>query len=377
MRSTFAIQAVLAMAPLLALAQAPSGFDDLARGAEAALDSDPAKAAALYKQALALRPDWPEGWFYYGGALYGLGRYPDALAAFEKGIPLSPKNGTAWAFAGLCRYELGQYEEALRDIGKGEELGLGANTGFETAARQRAALILIRSSLFDKAMAQLQPLTKYQVDSPPVVEAVGLCALADARPPAKLPEKRRAVVDMAGKALWAATSHHPKKAEEGFKTLLAAYPNEPGVHYARGLFLLDLDQAAALAEFRQEIAANPSHWPSLLVAAFLETRQGAPERAIEYAAAAKRLAPPSYRWLSDAETGRALLAMDQPAKAIAVFQESVHLEPGNAQTHFYLEQAYRLAGRKADALHEKAEFVRLKSLEDPLSLPGIATGAGH
>jgi Flp pilus assembly protein TadD len=63
--------------------------------------------------------------------------------------------------------------------------------------------------------------------------------------------------------------------------------------------------------------------------------------------------------------------MDQAAKAIPHFERSIQLQPDNAQTHFYLEQAYRRAGRKLDAQREKAEFVRLKKQEDPLSLtPG-------
>jgi tetratricopeptide (TPR) repeat protein len=358
------------LAGRMAAAQTPASLDDLVHRAEAALDSNPAQAAALYKQALDLRPAWPEGWFYLGGALYRLNRCAEALDAFHKGLDLSPKNGTAWAFMGLCEYELGHPDKALTAIGEGEQLGLASNTGFEAAVRQRAALILIRSSLFDQAMSQLQPLAKYQENSAAVVEAVGLCALAIAHDPSELPENRRKVVDMAGKAMWAATSQRQKDAEEGFHQLLEAYPNEPGVHYAFGLYLMDNDQRAALAEFQKELSANPSHWPALLVSAFLETRQGAPELAMQFAERARKLAPASYFWLCDAEMGRALLAQDQPEKAVPLFEESVKLQPDNAQTHFYLEQAYRRVGRKSDAQRERVEFVRLKSQQDPLSLPG-------
>jgi tetratricopeptide (TPR) repeat protein len=356
----------------MAAAQTPGeNFEDLARRAEAALDSNPAQAATLYKQALELRPSWPEGWFYLGGALYRLNRCTEALDIFHKGIDLSPTNGAAWAFLGLCEYELGHLDKALAAIAKGEQLGLGSNTGFEAAVRQRAALILIRSSLFDQAMSQLQPLAKYQENSVAVIEAVGLCALAIAHEPSELPEAKRKVVDMAGKAMWAATSQRPKDAEEGFQQLLAQYPSEPGVHYAFGLYLMDNDQRAALAEFQKELRANPTHWPALLVTAFLETRQGAPDLAMQLAERARKLAPANYFWLCDAEMGRALLAKDQPEKAVLLFEESVKLQPDNAQTHFYLEQAYRRVGRKSDAQRERTEFTRLKALQDPLALPGL------
>jgi tetratricopeptide (TPR) repeat protein len=261
----------------LAAAQSSDNFDDLAHRAEVALDSNPAEAATLYKQALDQRPAWPEGWFYLGGAQYRLSRYAEAVDAFHKGLDLSPSNGTAWAFVGLAEYELGHLDTALNAIGKGEQIGLGSNVGFETAVRQRAAMILIHSSLFDQAMSQLQPLAKHQQSPAAVVEAVGLCALAIATDPAKLPESRRKIVDAAGQAMWAATSQRPKDAEDGFRKLLADYPNEPGVHYAFGLYLMDTDQHSALEQFEKELSINPTHWPTLLVTAFLKTREGSPE----------------------------------------------------------------------------------------------------
>jgi tetratricopeptide (TPR) repeat protein len=271
----------------------------------------------------------------------------------------------------MCEGELGDSRQALEDIDKGERLGLGGNAGFETAVRVEAALLLIKDSLYDRAMAQMQPLGKLHVENPAVTLAVGLCALASGDQPAQLSPERRKVVDLAGGAIWDAASQRSEQAVEAFKTLMATYPNEPGVHYAHGLYLMESDPIAALAEFEKEIAAYPRHWPSLLIAAHLQTAQGSPELAIRSVDAASKLAPAGYRWLCEAEVGRALLSMDQAAKSIPHFERSIQLQPDNAQTHFYLEQAYRRAGRKLDAQREKAEFVRLKKQEDPLSLtPG-------
>src|ERR1019366_7822568 len=83
------------------------------------------------------------------------------------------------------------------------ELGLGGNPQFETAVRVRAAHLLIQSSAFDEALAQLQPLTRYPDDPPSVEEAMGLCALASPDDIAQITPQRRAVVDLAGKAAWA------------------------------------------------------------------------------------------------------------------------------------------------------------------------------
>ena len=216
-------------------------FEDLQHRAAAALDSHPEEAAGLFKQALAIRPEWAEGWLYMGGALYQVGRYAEATDALRKGVELAPGIGTGWALLGLSESQLDDQDQALADIRKGEQLGLGTNAQFETAVRVRAAQLLIRSSSFDEALGQLQPLSKYPDNPPPVEEAMGLCVLAIPDDMAQLSPQRRAVVDLAGKAAWAFASQHPEQAAAGYKQLLTQYPNEPGVHYAYGLYLMETD----------------------------------------------------------------------------------------------------------------------------------------
>jgi tetratricopeptide (TPR) repeat protein len=363
----------LVVALAFSLCAQNESFDELARKAQAAVDQDPAQAAIYFKQALELQRSWPEGWFYLGGVLYRLDRFKEAREAFLKGLDLNPKNGVAWGFLGMTDYALGDLKAAAADIDKGERIGLGPNIAFEAAVRERGAMILIRGSLFDQAMSQMQPLAKRGANSPGLTEAVGLCTLAIPTLPEKLTEERRKVVNMAGAAMWAAASQHPKEAKEGFDELLAKYPDEPGVHYAAGLFLMDSDQRAALEEFHIELKKSPSHWPTMLVTAFLETRAGRPDVSLQWTEKARKLAPPGYLWLCDAETGRALLAKEQAAQAVPFFERAVKAQPDNAQTHFYLEQAYRRAGRREDAAKERAEFTRLKALQDPQAVPGIAT----
>jgi len=241
--ATQAANAQAAPAP----ANRADAFEDLARRAEATLDSQPAEAASLYKQALAIRPDWGEGWLYMGGALYQLNRYAEASDAFRKGVELAPGVGTGWAFLGLNEAELGDQDQALADIRKGEELGLGNNREFETAVRVKAARLLVRASTFDEALAQLQPLAKRNENSAAVVETMGLCTLSLPDDMAQLSAEKRAVVALTGKAAWANASLHPGEAAANYKQLIAQYPNEPGVHYAYGLYLMETDLTAALA----------------------------------------------------------------------------------------------------------------------------------
>src|SRR5450631_4204429 len=116
------VLSVLALAPLSRTEpQQPvsGGFEDLATRAQALVDSNPSQAADLFKQALALRSDWGEGWLYYGACLYQLDRYAEATDAFRKGVALAPGKGTAWAFLGLAEGELDNSDQALADIQKG------------------------------------------------------------------------------------------------------------------------------------------------------------------------------------------------------------------------------------------------------------------
>ena len=366
-----ALLCILPAALLMAQGQtAPAeGFEDLARRAEAALDSRPAEAAALYQKALALRPEWPEGWMYLGAALYQLDRYAEATDAFRRGIDLTPNLGTAWAFLGMCEAELDNPDQALADIRKGETLGLGENVGFEIAARVSAAQILIRSSAFNEALDQLQPLALRGINAPPLEQTMGLATLAMPAGWAELTPERRAVVELTGKAAWASGSQRPADAAAGYKELMERHPDEPGVRYAHGLYLMETDLVAALAEFRKEAQKNPSHWPTLLAIGSLEIRSDAPDSAIRTLSDALKLVPARQRWQAHAELGRANMATGKLDAAIADLETARRLMPSMPQIHLYLAQAYRRAGREQDAQNEMADFQRLKPLQDPLGVP--------
>ena len=346
-------------------------FEEAARRAQAALDSRPEEAIQLYRQALALRPDWPEGWLYMGGALYQAGRYAEATDALRKGIGLAPVFANGWALLGLSESQLDDPDQALADIRKGEDLGLGGNTQFETAVRVRAAQLLIRSSAFDEALAQLQPLSKYPQNPPAVEEAMGLCALASPDDMGQLSPERRAVVVLAGKAAWAFATQHPDAAGAAYRQLLAQHPNEPGVHYAYGLFLMETDMKEGLAEFQKEVQNNPRHWPALLVIASIQIRQGTPEKAIESLHATMKAVPAKYRWLCRLNLGHADLDANNASAAIAELEGALRQMPSSANAHFFLAEAYRQAGRKADAEREKTEFEKAKVEQDRLGVPAL------
>jgi len=365
----FCLPAILWASLLHAQTSTVENFDDLAARAQAEVDSNPSEAVALYRKALDIRPSWAEGWLYMGGDLYRLQRFSEARDAFRKGIALAPQLGMAYGFLGLCEYELGDLHQALGDIIKGESLGLGPNLVFETLVRRHAALILVREQAYDEALAQLGPLTVKKVNTPEVEEAIGLCALTMPRRPESLTPQEKGVVDLAGRATWANMCRRSTEAEEAFRELMAKYADFPGVHYANGVYQMEMDQRLALSEFEKELKAHPTHWPSMLVIGFLRIRDGDPEGGIEMTRNAMRVEPERDRWIALTAIGQGYLAMGEMDKAIASLQQALQQQPNNDSIHFFLEQAFRQAGRKADALRERDEFVRLREHTDPRSLP--------
>jgi predicted Zn-dependent protease len=361
--------ALAAAAGAAAQTSSKEQFDDLSRRAQAALDGHPDQAIALYKQALAVRPDWPEGWLYMGGALYESNHYAEATDALRKGLDLAPVFANGWALLGLAESQLDDPDQSLADIRKGEQLGLNGNVPFETTVRVRAAQLLIKSSGFDEALAQLQPLAKYPNEPKAVEETMGLVALASPVDLAAVSPERRAVVDLAGKAAWAFASQHADAASAGFRQLVAQYPTQPGVHYAFGLFLMETDVNSALSEFQKEVQTDPQHWPALLAMASLQLHQGAPDKAIETVHLAEKSVPPKYRWLCHLYLGRAALDGKHVDTATSELRSAARQMSANPSVHFFLAEAYREGGLTADADQEKTEFEKAKTQQDALGMP--------
>ena len=340
-------------------AASSASFDDIVRRAGDAVDSNPEESVRLYQQALAMRPNFVEGWMYLGAGLYQLHRYAEAGEAFQKGIHLAPQNGTAWGFLGLCRYELGESAEALKAILEGEQLELGGNQMFGAAVRTRGAQILLASGSFEDALKQLTPLSVAGINPPQVIEIAGLAALRMSTPLATLAPEQLAMVKLAGQAEWAAMAHQVKEADTSFRDLVAKYPNERGVHFAYGTFLKEDDPKAAQGEFERELSIDSKNPQAFVELARLRIAAGGiPESAIAPARAALQVDPRNA--LAHAVLGHALLAKGDAAGAIVELQEAEKLAPDEVATHTDLASAYRRASRPAEALKQEAYVTRLR-----------------
>src|SRR5262245_51187041 len=92
-------------------ATSPAKFDAIATKADEARQAGRLdEAVELYRQALAIKPEWPEGLWAFGTALYELDRFADARDAFRRLLVKHGENGTAWALKGLCEFRLKNYD---------------------------------------------------------------------------------------------------------------------------------------------------------------------------------------------------------------------------------------------------------------------------
>jgi tetratricopeptide (TPR) repeat protein len=338
--------------------QASASFDALARQAAEAREAGRLdEALALYRRAVARKPEWDEGLWHIGSVLYELNRPADARDAFDKLLARQPGHAGAFGLKGLCEAQMGLHEEALRDLLRSRTLGIAQTPAVAHVVRYHAGLLLTRLGEFEFGFSVLSEFAQEPHESPAVIEALGLNLLRLPVLPADLAESRRPLVQLAGRAAFAMAARRPTAARPLLEELVATYPTMPNVHYARGVFRLTESPETALDDFKKEIEISPAHVPARLQIAFELLRRGEPTAARPIAEEAVRLDADSA--LGRLALGQAQLEMGNNAEAIAELERAVDLAPESPQTHFILARAYARVGRDVDAAREREVFTRL------------------
>jgi tetratricopeptide (TPR) repeat protein len=101
------------------------------------------------------------------------------------------------------------------------------------------------------------------------------------------------MLTIAGRALFQFTKNrYSPTARLAFDELVTRYPEEPNAHYAKGAFLMTVEESeAGLAEFRRVLAMQPSHVPAMLQLAFHLMKEGRYEEALPHAESAVQAEP--------------------------------------------------------------------------------------
>jgi tetratricopeptide (TPR) repeat protein len=361
---TLALAALLApmvLADQKAQAPASAEFNRIsAAAADARTHNRAEEAAALYRQALALRPSWAEGWWFLGEVLYDQNQYPEARDSLRQLVALDHTTGPGFALLGLCEFETREYDKALNHIYQARRLGLGDDPQVRRVVLFHQMLLLTRLQEYEAAMDVLMSVVKDGGSGPSVIEAAGLAGLRRPILPEDLPPSDKDLIERAGRAVCAMALRDPTTAQKYFAELLEAYPNAANVHYLYGSFLAAVDKDAGLREYQKELELNPKHPEALAAIALEYEARGDLDTAISYA---RRSVESNGQFFgAHAVLGKLLAAAGKPEEGIKELEIARQQAPDSPQVHFSLATAYSLAGRKEDAARERAEFARLRKL---------------
>jgi len=333
-------------------------FNQLLEAAKKARDrNSDDEAIRLFRRAAAEQPESEEALWYLGSMLYEKQQYSETRDVLRQFVTIRRDAGPAWALLGISEFQLREYPRALDHLQRAMAQGMGDRKEMVQSVFYDVAVLLIRFERFDDSMDMLLKLLASGTPDPALVEPAGLAGLRLALLPAEIPPDRRELVDMAGRAVVAMQTQHYEEAESEFKRLIAVYPNEPGVHFLYGAYLVQLHPNEAMPEFKRELEISPSHVIARIRLANQLITQRDFDDALTLVQQAIKLEPkrPSAHMLA----GEALLAKGNSADGIKELETARADDPNVSRVHWDLFRAYTSSDRKEDANREKQEIERL------------------
>jgi len=333
------------------------------------------EAIGLYEQAVALRPSFSEGWWELGTTFFDAGQIAKAHDAFLHFVSVEHRQpGPGYGMLGLTEFELKDYQKAIIAFERGRQLGLGDNPGFIERVYYEDGVANNYLGQHEIAVARLKYAAEkvaYEHHDAPkdavladtdLIDAFGMAALHIAKLPADVPAEKKAMIREAGNAQAMIAMADQVTAGEELKQFVALYPNEPGVHYMYGVYLLKEDRASAIGEFKREIEVAPKYLPAYIQIALEDLKNGDYQEGLKYAQNAIALAPGNF--VGHVACGRLWLNLNNTDNALKELRIAVKLSPNSPDAHFALSRALFRAGKKPEAAKEQAEFERLKGLAD-------------
>jgi tetratricopeptide (TPR) repeat protein len=315
------------------------------------------EAIRLFWRALAEQPESEQALWYLGTLLYEKQQYAEAREVLRQFVTIRPDAGPAWAVLGLSEFRLRAYPRALDHLQRAMALGMGDRKDLVQAVFYDVAILLTRAERFDDSMDMLLKMLASGPPDPALVEPAGLAGLRLPLVPTEVGPDRRELVNLAGRAVLALQTQRYEEADSEFRRLVSAYPNEPGVHFLYGAYLMQLHPNESVPEFERELQISPSHVLARIRLAEHLIAQRDCDRALALARQAIKLDP--KRASAHMLAGEALLAAGNTADGLKELEAARDIDPGVSRTHWDLLRAYAAAGRKEDAEREKQEIEKL------------------
>jgi tetratricopeptide (TPR) repeat protein len=365
----FAVLIFVLGLPRLSPAQTnPPGFDDIVLKAAAAREqNDVPQAIELYRQAVELKPDWPDGWWFLGSLQYSVDAYAPARDALTHYLELTPDAGPAAALRGLCEYETGEYNPALTDIQRGLSLGAGNQSRNEKILRYHEAQLLTRTGNFEAALQKYALFSGDKIPTPELLVAVGLAGLRTPLVPKELSSDKQELFSAAGSAALRFMAGDRDAAKQAFQDLFQRFPTAANAHYLYGYLLFPTDPDQAITEFKKELEVSPNNSAAQLMVAWDALLRNDPAEALTYAQ--KAIAEEPGLLIAQLVLGRALLDTGNVKDGLELLEKEEQRDPNNLETHIALAKAYSKTGRKEDARRERLRCLELEKSEGPVVHP--------
>jgi len=356
----FAAQQKTAAPGKAATAAKVSNFEQLSVAANKARDENrDDDAMVLYRQCLDLKPEWQEGRWYLSTLLYQKEHFAEAQNHLRRFVADNPQTGPAWALLGMSEFQTHQYARSLDHLERAMSLGLSGRKEMAQSVFYFVAVLRNRFEHYTDSMNLLMVLVKAGQQPDLFVEPLGLAAMRLPFLPAEIPADRRELVRLAGQATLAIEAQRQDEAEKLFSEMLAHYPDEPGVHFLYGAYLMDQRPEDGMKEMQRELDISPSEVAARLRMAEQYLKEEKSAAALQLAQQGVALEPrnSSARLI----LGESLIATGDSSKGIAELEKARDESPDRVRTHWDLLRAYTAAGRPQDAKREKEEIEKLNT----------------
>jgi tetratricopeptide (TPR) repeat protein len=333
-------------------------FEELSARATAAREANHLpEAVKLYREALAIRPQWQAGWWFLGTILYDTNEYADCRDALGHFVELKADAAPGWGILGLCEFQAGEYTPSLTHIERSLSLGSSEQPEMEKVLRYHEAILLTHQGAFDRAIQQYVWFVRGGEPGSVLLIALGLAALRTPLLPKDIPIDQQNLFRTAGMAAFSQMAGDPVGAQRNFQTLLERFPTAHHVHYLYACSLLAANPGLAIQEFQRELEITPASGGALTMLAWSLLNRGDSAGALPYAEKAAKNEP-AYP-LAQYVLGRSLVETGDIAGGIQHLESAGKLDPANLENHLALAAAYPKAHRYQDARRERQRSLEL------------------
>jgi tetratricopeptide (TPR) repeat protein len=319
------------------------------------------EAAAEYRAALALKPDYPEAQANLGVVLARLGKYDEAIAAYEAALKLAPHLTPILLNLGIAHYRAGQRAKAAETLKSFLE-----KRPDSIQARRLYGLSLAELGRDEEAITQFEMTLDAAPPDAAVLYSLGLAYLRLGKPGfratlerlASFPAGRPALHLLQGQAFLRDLEFD--KALEELQAAAKLNPDLPRLHFSLGLAHLKLGHnKEAVAAFEQEVKRNPQDFLTIYYLADALERDGDLEAARQQVEAALKLDLQSPE--ANGLLGKILFKQGKTAEAVRPLEFASAKKSADHELRYTLARVYQQLGRREDAAREFAEVQRLKA----------------